>query len=519
MPNSKANRVILNSGFLYANMLVTMAVQLVSVRILVNALGVNDYGIYSLVAGLVALFAFINVAMAASTQRFLSYAIGEGKAESVREIFYQSVVLHIAIGVLVLVLLEAGGLYYVLNFLRAPADRIPATTLLLHCITASTFVNIITVPYEADINANENMGVIAAINILDSFMKLGVALCVMHASCDRLRLYGLLTMACMAVTLLLKRFYCLARYPESRFKWHRVRDFSQARRMVSFTVWNLIGSGCSVARYQGTGLVINQFFALAVNTAYGVAQQVNGLLLFFANTIVRAIRPQVVKSEGNGDRARMLRLSVTTCKVTSLMVALLAVPLGISVNHILRVWLGHAPSGECVMFCRSFLAIVFLNQLTIGLQIGLESAGRIMLLQCTAGVLHLMPVLLGYACFRMGMPPASIMLCIVGEELVALFVRAAIARRLIGLAAGRFLSRTVLPCVAAVAAVTALTWQALHMAGAQGWWRCIASFAVSMPALSAVSYFWIISEGERRPINEFFLLAFSKIRPRRRVSP
>ncbi len=506
-----SNRVILNSGFLYANMLVTMVVQLISVRILVNALGIADYAIYSLVAGVVALFAFINVAMAASTQRFISYAIGEGKEENVKELFYQSVVLHLIIGAIVLLLLEVGGMYYVQCFLRAPTDRIPAATLLLHCITASTFVNIITVPYEADINANENMGVIAAINILDSLMKLGVAVFVMFTAIDKLCTYGILTMACLIITLLLKRFYCLAKYPESHIRWHKIRDFKQAKSMASFTAWNLIGSGCSVARYQGTGIVLNQFFALAVNTAYGVSQQVNGLLVFFANSIVRAIRPQVVKSEGNGNRERMLRLSATTCKITSLMVALLAIPLGISIEHILTVWLGHIPAPECVMFCRCFLVIVFLNQLTIGLQIAIESVGKIRLLQCTAGTLHLLPLLLGYLFFRMGLPPSSIMLGIIGEEVVALFVRTFIARHLVGLEVGKFLLRTILPCVVVVPMITTITWYALAFIGTQGWWHCIASFCVSIPMLSAISYLWIINDKERKPIDGFVSFALSKL--------
>ncbi len=509
MENS--NRVILNSGFLYANMLVTMVVQLISVRILVNALGIADYAIYSIVAGVVALFAFINVAMAASTQRFISYAIGEGKEEQIKEMFYQSVVLHLIIGLIVLFLLEVGGLYYVQCFLRAPADRIPAATLLLHCITASTFVNIITVPYEADITANENMGVIAAINIFDSLMKLGVAVFVMFTSFDKLCVYGILTMTCMIVTLLIKRFYCFAKYPESHIRWHKIKEARLAKSMASFAAWNLIGSGCSIARYQGTGIVLNQFFVLAVNTAYGIAQQVNGLLLFFANSIVRAIRPQVVKSEGYGDRERMLRLSATTCKITSLMVAMLAIPLGISIEHILTVWLGHTPVPECVMFCRCFLVIVFLNQLTIGLQIALESVGKIRLLQCTAGVLHLLPLVFGYLLFRIGLPPSTIMLCIIVEEIVALVVRTFIAKHLAGLDAKRFLIRTILPSVVAVPVVAAFTWCILALAGTHAWIHCIASFCISIPLLSAVSYLWLIDVKERRAINEFARLAFSKL--------
>ncbi len=506
-----SNRVILNSGYLYANMLVTMVVQLASVRILVNALGVADYGIYSIVAGVVALFAFINVAMAASTQRFLSYAIGEGHPDHIREIFYQSVLLHLIIGVVVLLLLEVGGLYYVRHVMQAPPQRIHAATVLLHCITASTFVNIITVPYEADINANENMGAIALINILDSLMKLAVAIVVMHVTWDKLQTYGALTMACLIITLLIKRLYCLAHYDESHFRWHRVTDWSQARQIAAFCVWNLIGSGTCVARYQGTALVLNQFFTLAVNTAYGIAQQVNGLLLFFSNSIVRAIRPQVVKSEGAGDHQRMLRLSMTTCKVTSLMVALLAVPLGLSIEPVLELWLGHAPGADCVMFCRAFLAVVFINQLTIGLQVAIESTGRIRLLQMVVGTMHLLPLVAGWLLFRLGFPPGAIMMCVIVEELVAIVARAFICRREAALDVPFFLTRVIVPCLLAVTLTTLLTGWAVSLLGLSPWPSCLLHVAVSVTLLSATSYCLILDATERRHIADFLSLVLTKL--------
>ncbi len=156
-------------------MLVTLAVQLIAVRLVLQALGPVDYGIYSIIAGLVAMFAFMNVAMSAATQRFLSYTIGIGNLKELKEIFYHSVLLHLLIGIIILILLEIGGNYYIIHILQAQRPGWRQRTL-LHCITFSTLANIITVPYEADINANENLGAIALINILDSLMKLGTAI-------------------------------------------------------------------------------------------------------------------------------------------------------------------------------------------------------------------------------------------------------------------------------------------------------------------------------------------------------
>ncbi len=251
--------------------------------------------------------------------------------------------------------------------------------------------------------------------------------------------------------------------------------------------------------------MLNRFFALAVNAAYGVALQVNGLLLFFANSIVRAIRPQIVKSEGAGEHGRMLRLSCTTCRITSLMVALLAIPLGVAMPAVLRLWLGESVNAEMVMFCRGFLVVTFVNQLTFGLQIALESVGRIRTLQCLVGSLHALPVAVAWLCFRLGAPPSAVMTCIVVEELVGLVARSLIAQRQAGLGAVQFLLRLACPCALAAAGVTLLTWWAVGACHAGGLWSIALSFLVSAPALAAVSLTLLLSEAERNTLSRFFL--------------
>lgn len=500
---NNSTRVILNTFYLYLNMLVTLAVQLVSVRILLSAMGLVDYGIFNLVAGIVALFAFMNVAMAAATQRFLSYTLGNRGTNSLKEVFYQSVVLHLFLGVIIIILLETCGIYYISNILEAPSNRLLAAQILLHCITASTFVNIITVPYEACINAHENMGIIALLNICDSLMKLGAALIVLYSSGDRLVIYGLLTMTSLMLTLFLKRLYCQRHYKETHFHFHKIHNYAQMKSLTSFAVWNLIGSGCSVARYQGTAMILNFFFGILINAAYGIAQQVNGLLNFFANTITRAMRPQIIKSEGEGNRERMLRLSSTTCKVTALMLAFLAIPFSINLPFIMQIWLSKSPSPDCIMFCRCFLLIVLINQLTIGLQIAIEAAGKIRTLQTTVGFLHLVALPLGYLCFKSGMPPVSLMICIIGEEIIAIFLRTYIAKRLLNVDAYAFLTHTVLPVVSACVLVWGLCQCTMMLTSAE-WLICIISTTLSTFLLGSLSYFIVFNASERRVFNGLF---------------
>lgn len=501
---NSSTRVIINTMSLYLNMVVTLAVQLIALRLIIQAMGKVDYAIYSIVGGsIVALLSFMNVAMSAATQRYLSYAIGEGDRELLKETFYISVVLHLAIGFIVVLLLEGAGLYYVYNILKAPAIRIGSAAILLHCITASTLLNIITVPYEADINANENMTAIAVINIFDSLMKLATAIYLIYTPYDKLIVFGVLTMSSQIITLLTKRIYCLLKYAESHIKWHAIKDYKLIRNISSFAMWNLIGTGCSAARYQGTPMIMNNFFGIIINAAYGVAQQVNGLLLFFANTIVRAIRPQIVKSEGSGDRERMLRLSITTCRITSLMVAILAIPLFVEMELILRLWLGKEADVNCVSFCRCFLVIVFINQLTIGLQIAIESVGKIKSLQYIVGTMHILALPVGWLCYKIGLPAVSIMICIIIEEVLAIFVRAYLAKKLAGLNPGHFLLHTILPCTLVVALTLITMYYTAMLFDTYSFSRLFIVTIVAITIISSASYYLLLTEAEKSVILGF----------------
>ena len=237
-----SSKVIINTGFLYGSMIVTVCVSLLSTRWVLEALGDKDYGIYSLIANIVAMFAFLNVAMAAATQRYLSFAIGEGKEERVKETFYYSAVMHLVIGIIVFLLLELGGAWLVNHVLDIPAYRLTVARNLLHFVATSSFFTVIAVPYEGMLNAREHMGVIAVINIIDSLLKLTTAMLLLHSNQDRLLLYGALLMGVCMCTFLLKFIYCKRHYSETSFHFHRIHDWKLFRQMTSFATWNLIGA-------------------------------------------------------------------------------------------------------------------------------------------------------------------------------------------------------------------------------------------------------------------------------------
>lgn len=497
---NNSGRVIKNTIFLYANMIVNICVQLIAVRLILHGLGETDYGIYNVIAGIVTLFAFMNSAMSVATQRFLSFEIGRGG--DVREVFYTSVVLHTLIGMIVVAALEIAGIYYIDNILCVPAERLDTTKILLHCITASTFVNIITVPYESDINANEDMGAIAVINSIDSLMKLCTAIIICHVNSDRLIVFGVLTMTTLIITLVTKRLYCLYHYKESHFKWHMIRDTRMMGKMASFASWNFIGAGCSAARYHGTGIILNLFFGIIINASYGIAQQINGLLNFLSVTVVRAIRPQINKSAGANNISRTLTLSETTCKITALMIALFAIPIYVELPFILSVWLGDLPDNNCLLFCRGFLVIAFVNQLTSGLRIAVESVGKIRLMQSVLGTMHLLSLPAGYICLSHGLPAASIIGCIIIEEAIGIFARTMITHRYTNISVSHVLLSNVTPVVMTAAAVLIFC-QLTTGWMAEGWVRLFIVCATSTALTCSIAYSLILTAEERRHIKAF----------------
>lgn len=491
-----SSKVILNTGFLYGSMIVTVCVSLLSTRWVFEALGKEDYGIYSLIANIVAMFAFLNVAMAAATQRYLSFAIGEGVEGRVKETFYYSAVMHLVIGIIVFFLLEFGGVWLVNHVLEIPTDRIESVYHLLHFVAISSFFTVMAVPYEGMLNAREHMGVIALINIVDSLLKLTTALLLLRAHSDRLVLYGALLMGVCICTFLMKYSYCKRHYPEVNYHFRRISDWKLFRQMTSFATWNLIGTGCGVARNQGVAILINPFFGIIVNGAYGLSQQVYGMLNFFSNTIVRAIRPQIIKSEGAGEHERMLRLSATTCKMTFLLLALLVIPLYIKISFVLDLWLDKSYAVETVLFCKGFLLISLIYQLTIGLQIAIESTGRIRLLQMIVGSMHILALPTGYICFKIGLPVSSIMACIIAEEFISLVLRIVIARHLTGLHAGHFIRHLILPCTTLVLASYIVTYHATAIFTSD-WMALFCAIFSNTTVICLGSYLFCLSTEEK----------------------
>ena len=454
MKNS--TRVILNTGILYTRMAITMCIALLSTRWILQALGTEDYGIYSLTGGVIALFSFLNVSLAGATQRFISYSIGTGEKENIKKTFYYSILQHLCVGIIIILLFETCGLFFLNTILDIPTGKERLATFVLHCMTASAFFTIISVPYQAILNAHENMLLNAILNIIESIIKLIAAIVLLKYNGNRLELYSIIMMLTCIMNLIVMRIYCKQKYIETQISITQITDKHLFIKMLSFGGWNLIGSICSMSKGQGIAILLNTFYGVTINTAYGIANQVKGQLNFFSLSITSAIRPQMIKSEGAGDRDRLLRLAETTCKCTFILLSIFAIPVIINTNFILLLWLKNVPQ-YTVSFCQYIILMALIEQLSSGLFIVIDGVGKLKWPQLTIGFMHLSVLIGGYIFLYWGYPPYSIFIVATIEEIIAFILRCHFCNKLGKMDIMSFLKSTISPSVISICTICAIT--------------------------------------------------------------
>lgn len=442
-----ANRVIKNTGYLYAKMAITMFVSLYTTRLILNSLGASDFGIYNIVGGAIAMLGFLNTSMASATQRFMSYAEGEGNREKQKYIFNISVVLHFCIALVLAVVLILAGYFFFNGILNIPAERIGAAKVVYGSLIVSTVFTMMNVPYDAVMNAHENMRYYAVIGILESFLKLAVAFACVYASGDKLIVYGLL-MACIPlITLSVMKVYCHKHYAECVIKPCFYWNKKMMREMTSFAGWSFFPSMFSIVSQYGLGLVLNHFWGTLLNTAQGIANQISGQLMAFSNTMLKALNPVITKSKGHGDDSLMFKASLFGCKYSYLILAFFSIPCIVEMPYILRIWLGTTPDWA-VLFAQLQLLRSILEQLTITLGSVISANGKIRNYSLYKSILSVIPILLTYIVFLYGLPPYSMyIIWILCGGVFGGIVGLYYAKKLCNMSISLFVKSVLIPCM------------------------------------------------------------------------
>ena len=448
-----ANRIIVNTGVQYVKAIITMCLQLYSTRLILDSLQVNDYGIYMLIAGIVALLGFITNALAITTQRYLSYHQQQKSTEQMKKLFVNSLLVHLFFGLIMIIgLLAVQNLLfdYVLNIDQgriATAKNIYVISIFMLLAT------ILTSPYKALLIAHENIVYISIIEIIDSIIKLGFAILLAHITFDRLLVYQWMIAALVFLNFLAFTIYGKMKYQECTLLI-RYRDIDSEciRRITGFAGWTTYGMGCVAFRLQGTAMVLNHFWGTVINAAYGISCQIFAAISFIVASILNAMNPQLMQAEGRGDRKLMLEMASKQSKFTTAILVVAITPLILEMPAILDIWLKEVPT-HTVMFCRMILFAFMVDQISVGLGSAIQAIGQIRtftLLTYTPKLLFL-PV--AWIMFQHNYSVFSAMTLYVSIEAFVAIIRIPYSHYAAGLDTYSYLREVILPIILHAVAV------------------------------------------------------------------
>lgn len=451
-------RIAKNTLLLYFRMLIMMFVTLYTSRIVLHMLGVEDYGIYNVVGGIVSMLGFLNSSMAIAVQRFLSYEMGKGENGRIKYVFSIAMLAHIAIAIFVIIILETIGLWYLNNKMVIPIERLDAANWVLQCSIITTFFSIMQVPYNGIIIAKEDMGIYAYISIIEAALKLLIAYLLLIGDFDRLKLYAILMMIVTLITLTINRVYCIRKYPEARFKF--TKDSKLLKEIVSFAGWNMVGEVSWVLTGQGVNIILNYFFGPAVNAARGLAEQVNAAVMRFISNFQTALNPQLIKSFSAGQIEEMKKLLFTGSRLSYFILFFLALPILMEMDFILGLWLKEVPMYTTI-FCQLIIICSLVACISNLLAQVARAYGEIRKYQFVVSLFLMLNFPLSFVILKLGASPEMTIVINISIQATLLFVRLYLIRQMIPLSIREFCGSVVEPIilVSFIAAIAPYLWK------------------------------------------------------------
>ena len=424
-------------------MILLMAVSLYTSRVVLTTLGIEDFGIYNVVGGIIGMLAFFNGAMSSSSLRFITIEIGSDNNESLNKVFSTCLVTHAIVALLVLLLAETVGLWLLTEKMVIPDDRMTATMIVYQCSVVTAIIQIMSYPYNAAIIAHENMSAFAYISIYEACANLGIAFLIKIGDFDRLILYAI-SLFCVKVSVIaVYRIYCKRNYFVERIKI--VYEPKLIKEMFSFTGWNLWGGLAGTLMGQGINILLNIFFGPIVNAARGLAVQVQSAVSMFATNFQMAINPQIMKTYASGDIETMHTLIFRSAKFTFLLLFSLILPLVMEVNTVLRIWLGEVPKYTSIFVCLT-LVICLIDSVSNPFMTATAATGRVKVYQSVVGGILISIVPIAYVALRLGAAPSSVFIVHLCVGIVAFIARLLIVKDLINLSIRDYIFKVIFPC-------------------------------------------------------------------------
>ena len=424
--NVNVKRIAKNTIMLYVRMLLIMVVSLYTARIVLKVLGIEDFGINNVVAGVVAMFGFFNSAMTMATQRFLNVEMGKGNSESLNRTFKMAVNIHVLVAILVLILSETLGIYLVNSVLNIPLNRLTAANWIFQFAVIGACFTIIQVPYNSLIYAREKMNVYAYISIGEAFLKLLLVFLLSIISWDKLVLYGLLILCSQALVFLLYFSYCKRKFQESNYSV--IWDNSIFKQMAGFMGWNIFGQTAQILTTQGVNMIANVFYGVVLNAAMGVTNQVNTAVSSFVHNFQTSFRPQIMKSYAADEINGMNGLVIKASKMSFYLLYFISVPLMFNIDFVLSVWLEEVPSYSGI-FCKLLIWYTYIEALGLPLVMSIMATGKNRNYQIAISLVLSLNLLLTWDFLKLGFRVETIFIVKIAVSLLALFIRLSFAQK------------------------------------------------------------------------------------------
>jgi O-antigen/teichoic acid export membrane protein len=412
-------KIARNTLVLYMRQILIMIISLYTSRVILQTLGAENYGIYNVVGGFVTMFNVLSGAFTVAISRYMQYVIGEGDERKLKELFSTALVVQCCMGMLIMVLLATGGVWYVKNIMVLPDGRTEAALWVLFFSAISFFIGLISVPYNSLIVAHEHMKAYAYIAILEALMKLGVAFAIVVSPLDKLITYGFLTMLTSIVVRFCYSVYCNKHFDGCKFnlKIHR----ALLKEMMSFVGWAFLGNGAITLRDQGTSMIMNLFGGTVVNAARGIAQNVNSAVASFVNNFIQATQPEITKLRATNQLVEMRKLIYRSCRIAYFLMVLICVPLIKNIDYVLAIWLGEVPDYTSI-FITMTLIETMISALNQPLIYGVLAAGKIKVYEIALTTVSLLSLPVNYAILNAGFSPVYVYIVIVCVRAVILLL-------------------------------------------------------------------------------------------------
>lgn len=442
--NSANNkRIAKNTLLLYVRMLFLMLISLYTSRVVLATLGIEDYGIYNVVGGVVSMFSILSSSLSSAVSRFLTFELGKGDFDKLSRVFSTSVIVQSLMALLVVIVAEVVGIWFLNNKMNIPLERMDAANWVMHCSILTFAIGLISVPYNATIVAHERMTAFAYVSVLEAMLKLSVVFAISISMFDKLKTYAVLLLTVSILIRMVYGWYCKRNFPECQF--HFVNDRQLLKNMTGFAGWTMLGNGAWMFNTQGLNILINLFFGVTLNAARGVATQVEHAVMNFVTNFMTAVNPQITKSYAEGNLGYMHTLICRGAKYSFFLMLFFAVPICLETDQILSLWLEKVPD-----YAVDFVRLTFVTSMCSVIGNTLVTAqcatGKVKRYQIIVSIWGLWVFPLTWIAFEMGFSPVSAYLIYAFIYFVLIFIRIYLVKDLIKMPWKTYIKSVILKC-------------------------------------------------------------------------